>query len=173
MPSDIKSISVKDAKGFVTNIDTVDADDSFCIRTRGARTTSKGYLLQRDFGTKHRYDSYPVTRKDKHGFITNVTKEANHDIVVTCAGHGETTGNTITIFGTLGSTEINGEWTITVIDDNSFSLDGTSATTITTYSSGGWFLKTNPYSRIVAAFTLIDTSTNLEHDIVIVRSITD
>ncbi len=45
-------------------------------------------------------------------------------IVVTSIGHGLQTGTQVTITGVLGNTATNGTWTITRIDADTFSLDG-------------------------------------------------
>lgn len=168
-PANIQTLSVTDSKGFVTNVDTVDLGDNFCLRTRGVRTTTAGFLIQRDFGTKHRYDSYPVTKKDMYCFISGVTKAEGEPIVVKSTAHGKITGDSVVIFGVVGATQANGTFTITKIDDDSFELDGTSAATLTTYVSGGTFLRTDSFSPILAAHTFVDRSTGMEHDIVIVR----
>ena len=44
-------------------------------------------------------------------------------IVCTIAAHGFTTGQSVLIIGGTGNTAINGTWTITVIDTNTFSLN--------------------------------------------------
>lgn len=46
-------------------------------------------------------------------------------IVVTVTGHGYVTGDKVTIRGHLVNTQANGNWNITFIDANSFSLNGT------------------------------------------------
>jgi len=67
--------------------------------------------------------------------ITGISK-ANPG-VVTCPDHGYTTGATIPISGVLGMTEVNNKnFTITVVDANSFSI-GVNTTGYTTYTSGG------------------------------------
>jgi hypothetical protein len=43
--------------------------------------------------------------------------------VITCAGHGRATGETVTISGHTGSTpDINGEWAVTVLSPDTFSI---------------------------------------------------
>jgi hypothetical protein len=56
--------------------------------------------------------------------------------VVTALGHGYSTGDWITILNVRGMAEANALWRITVIDDSSFSLDG--STMIATYTGGGY-----------------------------------
>lgn len=57
--------------------------------------------------------------------------------VITCAGHGRATGETVTISGHTGSTpDLNGEWAVTVLSPDTFSIPeavtiaGTSGTMI-------------------------------------------
>lgn len=57
--------------------------------------------------------------------------------VITCTGHGFSTGDKIRISGVNGMVELNGKvFTITVIDANSFSI-GVDSQAYTTYTSGG------------------------------------
>ena len=67
------------------------------------------------------------------GTITNATNAS--PIVVTSAGHGLSTGTRVTIAGVLGNTAANGDFNATVIDANTFSLDGTTGNSA--YTSGG------------------------------------
>lgn len=68
--------------------------------------------------------------------ITGVS-QAN-PAVVTSTGHGLTTGNEVYLFNVQGMTELNNNfYTITVIDANSFSLDGVDSTLFSAYVSGG------------------------------------
>lgn len=56
-------------------------------------------------------------------------------IVITIASHGYVTNDQVTITGVLGNTAANGSWFITVINANTFSLNG--ATGNGAYTSGG------------------------------------
>lgn len=68
--------------------------------------------------------------------ITGISKA--NPAVVTCPSHGFTTGMRVRITDVAGMTEVNlMNFTITVIDANSFSLDGIDSTSYTTYTSGG------------------------------------
>jgi hypothetical protein len=68
--------------------------------------------------------------------ITGATQ--SNPCVVTIAGHGYSTGDTIMITNVGGMTELNDKiYKITVIDANTFSLDGIDSTGYSTYSSGG------------------------------------
>ena len=59
-------------------------------------------------------------------------------IVITSAGHGLSTGDAISVSGVAGNTAANGVFTITKVDDNSFSLNGTTGNAA--YTSGGTWL---------------------------------
>ncbi len=56
-------------------------------------------------------------------------------IVVTAPSHGWHTGWRVAVYGALGNTAANGFWTITRIDDNTFSLDGSAGNGA--YAGGG------------------------------------
>lgn len=66
--------------------------------------------------------------------------------VITAADHGLATGDIIYIYGiTNGTTEISGGYSITVIDSNSFSLDGVDATAYSAYVTGGYVCRRSFY----------------------------
>ncbi len=56
------------------------------------------------------------------GTITGATNAT--PIVITDNGHGLTTGTFITVSGVVGNTAANGSFTVTMIDANTFSLNG-------------------------------------------------
>ena len=69
--------------------------------------------------------------------ITNATNAS--PIVVTSAAHGLTTGNKIAVVNVGGNGAAKGTFTVTVIDANTFSLDGSAGSGA--YTRGGeWFL---------------------------------
>ena len=69
--------------------------------------------------------------------ITGAT-QAN-PCVITCTAHGFVTGDQVFIEDIVGMTQLNNiAFTITKINDNSFSLDGINSTGYTAYASGGW-----------------------------------
>lgn len=82
-----------------------------------------------------------LTAKDT-GTITGATNAS--PIVITCAAHGLTTGTLVTISGVLGNTAANGTFTATVVNANSFSLDGSTGNGA--YTSGGTWTVTGLYS---------------------------
>lgn len=67
------------------------------------------------------------------GAITGATNAS--PIVVTSASHGLATGDRVTIAGVVGNTAANGTFTITRLDANTYSLDGSTGNG--PYTSGG------------------------------------
>src|SRR5262245_51009020 len=65
--------------------------------------------------------------------ITGATNAS--PIVITSTAHGLSTGDRVTVASVGGNTNANGDWTVTRIDANTFSLDGSSGNA--TYTSGG------------------------------------
>jgi hypothetical protein len=69
--------------------------------------------------------------------ITGATRA--NPVVITCPTHGFTTGDNIRLCKVGGMTQIDSaDFTITVINANSFSLNGINGTAYTAYTSGGW-----------------------------------
>ena len=77
-----------------------------------------------------------------------ITDAANADpIQVTSAAHGLATGNQVTVIGVEGNTNANGTWTVTVVDENKFTLNNASGNG--KYTGGGRWqqqLQTEPIS---------------------------
>jgi len=72
--------------------------------------------------------------------ITGIT-QAN-PAVVTVVAHGYTTGDVVTAASVVGMTQVNDcTFTVTVIDANTVSLDGTNSSAFTAYTSGGTLTK--------------------------------
>ena len=77
-------------------------------------------------------DSTDVVNKT----ITNAVSSGGPDLIrITATGHTFSTGDLINIYGVVGTTEANNSWTITVIDANTFDLQGSTHTNA--YVSGG------------------------------------
>lgn len=67
---------------------------------------------------------------------TAITAATNASpIQVTAAAHGRTTGDSVTITGALGNTATNGSWSVTVLDVNNLTLNGSTGNG--TWTSGG------------------------------------
>lgn len=77
------------------------------------------------------------------GTITGIAQPTN-PTQITSVAHNLTTGADITITGVGGMTQLNGNtYTITVINANTFSLDGIDNTAYGAYTSGGTWTSTN------------------------------
>ena len=70
-------------------------------------------------------------------------------IVITSNNHGLSNGARVTISGVNGNTAANGTWTVTVIDQNTFSLNGSTGNAA--YTSGGTWNATGFYTAQIAA----------------------
>jgi len=74
----------------------------------------------------------------------NVTGATNATpIVVTSIAHGLKTGNRATLSGVGGNVAANGDWTVTYITDDTFSLDGSTGSA--PYTTGGVWHVTGLY----------------------------
>lgn len=88
MKPELKILPVKSSGGFITNVDVPDLPESHVYRRRGGRS-EPGYIFVRDFGTVHRYISYPTTNLTPStvtlisgtSFYDNVEKRT-YDLVV-------------------------------------------------------------------------------------------
>lgn len=84
--------------------------------------------------------------------ISGITKA--NPAVVTSTGHGLATGAKVWISGVSGMTEVNNaEYTVTVVNSSSFSLDGVNSTGYTTYTSGGTVKSSRVYISGVSGMT--------------------
>lgn len=97
------------------------------------------------------------------GQLQNTVNPGNNNfsnatpIVVTRIGHGLNTGDVVVVTGVTGNTNANGTWDITVINANSFSLDGSSGNG--TSSSGSYRLRNNTRVQLASALTQTIAST--------------
>jgi hypothetical protein len=105
-----------------------------------AQSTDVAYIF--DQGTQYvHYGDYILASYPK-----NVTGATNASpIVLTCIGHGLASGDIVLIENVGGNTAANGEWTVTVIDADHISLDGSTGNSWS-YTSGG---TVSPYCRII------------------------
>ena len=80
---------------------------------------------------------------------------SNPCLITTAVDHDMQTGDQVTFFGIVGTTQLNGTLAfITVIDDQTFSLNGVNSTSYGVYTSGGFV------STSVQAKMIIDIITN-------------
>ena len=113
--------------------------------------TSTSFNMQQQNGTAVQADT---VRGIKSGppikDITGVTKTSGTPINVKSIAHGFSTNDKVFIAGVGGATSALGGWTITKVDADHFTLNGTNATSMSSYTSGG----------TVYSFTAIPKSSN-------------
>src|SRR5690606_26659816 len=78
--------------------------------------------------------------------VTNVVDNGNGVCRVTATGHGLVNGDRPTSKDVVGTTEVNGDWCITKIDDDTFDL--TDCPYANAYVSGGTVVFSAPVMRI-------------------------
>jgi len=89
------------------------------------------------------YTSQRVDFLPNLNFVTEINSiDKTNPVNVTSTNHGLSTGDVIYIYGVLGMTSINSgnaaiNYTITVVDENNFTLDGIDGTSFNAYTSGG------------------------------------
>lgn len=92
------------------------------------------------------YTQQTVNLVPEQGFIATIQAIAlTNPCQITADSNGVRTGNQVFLSGIDGTIEANGgPYTVTVIDENTFSLDGVDATAFTAYISGGLVTEYNP-----------------------------
>jgi hypothetical protein len=101
----------------------------------------QSYLLEATEGYFRFYKDEGIILDSTPGTITGITKA--NPAVVTCAGHGRSTGDEVYIDDVAGMTEVNGRYfTITVLTANTYSLQDAHGNNIDSlnygaYTSGG------------------------------------
>lgn len=98
-----------------------DANGTWTVLTVPSSTT---FTISQTSGGNGAYTSGGVITTGTFGVISDAT--ATTPIVITSNGHGLTTGLLVKITDVLGNDDANGTWSISVIDQNKFSLDGSS-----------------------------------------------
>lgn len=75
------------------------------------------------------------------GIITNVILNGVNPVEISlAANHGLVNGNSVTIYGVYGTSQLNGNtYVITVTTPNNFTLNGTNSSLFSAYSSGGFY----------------------------------
>jgi hypothetical protein len=68
--------------------------------------------------------------------IVSAATQANPVVITTSLAHGYTTADSIYIASATGMTDINGQWTITVLSPTTFELDGLDGTGFAAYNVG-------------------------------------
>ncbi len=94
------------------------------------------------------------------GVITNIILAGASPVEIVSANHGLTTGAQVLITGVVGTVGLNnGKYTITVVNVNDFTLDGTDSSAFLPYVSGGdW--TSGSYSGQTTAHPLIRSTRN-------------
>ena len=83
--------------------------------------------------------------------ITGATNAS--PIVITIESHGYITGDEVYIYSVAGNTAANGGWIITRVNDNTFSLNGSTGNAA--YTSGGSCIKQSIPANIIHAIKLM------------------
>lgn len=101
-------------------------------------TSPQSWNLQQQNGSAVQADSVRgIKAPPPVKAITSVTKLSSSPIKITVTNHGFSTNDKVFIANVLGATQANGGWTITKVDANNFTLNGTSSTSMSSYTSGG------------------------------------
>jgi len=99
--------------------------------------------------------NYPDATGMLLGLSHNITSSTvANPTVVTSVGHGLTTGQTITVYGSNTTPTINGSRVVTVVDANTFTIP----VNVTVAGTAGWFLSTDESSALVAAPFWVSTA---------------
>ncbi len=93
--------------------------------------------------------AFSIGRQDVTGTITSATNTT--PIAITSASHGRATGDQVLITDVEGNYAANGMWTITVVDANTFQLNGSVGSGGYQASAGIWYL------AVTGAFNLTMT----------------
>lgn len=99
--------------------------------------------------------NHGTTWASRSGVITGATNAGVSPIVITSANHGLATGNQVLITGVGGNTNANGTFIITVVDANSFSLNGSTGGPAN-YTTGGTWTYSNRTPPLVSGTTIHD-----------------
>lgn len=100
------------------------------------------------------YHSQQVNLLPNLNYITSITTITNaNPASVTASDHGLSTGDEIFIYLVEGMEEIGGAYTVTVVDSNTITLDGTDSTAFGAYTTGGQlfireFYRTKTWKRV-------------------------
>ncbi len=111
---------------------TKDGLESFLIDFQFSST--QAYIIEVSSTGFFRFFKDGARITDLTGVITNVTNSAGL-ILITDVAHGLSTGNYAYIQGVLGVPAANGEWVVTVVSPDTFTLNG--SVFAGTYTSGG------------------------------------
>lgn len=105
------------------------------------------------------FTDYAQSIANLSGVITNISTGSN--VIVTSANHGLITGRKILISGTNSTPNIDGEYTVNVINANTFSIS-TGFTVTTTGSSGGFLTVVSDFEDLKICYNKIMTKLNID-----------
>ena len=132
------------------NVDQVIVDDRTEIEDDVHHILTSEHIADGSVKALAPFSSYGRAPGVSAGAITDATQAS--PCVVTEAGHGRVTGDVVRIDGIVGMTELNERvFTITVIDSNTYALEGEDATGHTAYLSGGAATEQMPYETLCTA----------------------
>lgn len=98
-----------------------------------------------DFSSFLKLDGSRQSTKIQSYTTLTVTGASNTTpIVLTCTNHGRTTGEKFNFAGVLGNTAANGDFTITKVDEDRISLNGSVGNGVYTSGGVGYQLSQNP-----------------------------
>ncbi len=121
-----------------------DKDGNLLHRAPATPTNADRYQVEHQGGDNRLHPAdYRLDAEEVLAAAKTITGATNASpIVITATGHGYSTGDNVKVSGVAGNTAANGRWTITVIDANSFSLNGSAGNAA--YTSGGQAEKITP-----------------------------
>jgi hypothetical protein len=134
------------------------------------QTVEKNITSENDFsntikitgtGASQRTFTIVIDTQPDDQAITNAVNNGSGLIRITCVAHGGSTGQIVVIAGVTGTTEANGIWTVTVIDDDTFDLQGSAF--VNPYVSGG--TATYLYAATVTLQYSLDSDTGPWSDV--------
>jgi hypothetical protein len=115
--------------------------------------TATSFVNQQQNTTAQQADTVRGVRALAPKPITSAAKPTGNVISITCTGHGFTTGDLVVISGVVGTPTANGEWAITVVNGNSFTLNGSSGGGLGTYTVSGattvYALRKSPNGTVI------------------------
>jgi hypothetical protein len=136
------------------------------VNSSNVPTNSSVTPTLRVYGNAGLIGTDSLTFKDT-GSVTGATNAS--PIVITSTSHGLTSGMQVTISGVTGNTAANGTFQITVVDANTFSLDGSTGNGA--YVSGGTWNVSGLYQCSVAALQGSGYAQGHYYDVLVVATI--
>ena len=131
--------------GFVT-LDSTYKGTLLIVNATETPVNADAFPTYRTYGPNGFVKSGTTSFRD-NGTLSNATNAS--PIVITSTSHGLSTGAMITVVGVTGNTAANGTFIVTVVDNNTFSLDGSTANGA--YVSGGTWNVTGLYAFEISA----------------------